>query len=289
MKKENKNKDINKEKANSKKIFIIILILVVIILISIGIILGQTVCNNKWKEANENYNIAYERVLSKNEELSKLISDSENLVYSDKKALDESLKPTLETVITESKADIKELPKKPLFTNKINEKVEELNNINYEKTINNLNEKYNSLNKSIKQYELVDKPTEAYIISCLKKVPGIVDMAAATEENDPNGKLNKQGGYTSQVYFSCEYVNQNEVYGDTIIDKGTDAGGSIEVYTTEEDAKKREDYLSGFDGGILSSGSHKVIGTVLIRTSNELTATKQKELETSIVNALTNE
>ena len=43
--------------------------------------------------------------------------------------------------------------------------------------------------------------------------------------------------------------------------------------------KSRESYLAGFDGSILSSGSHKVVGTVLIRTSDDLNATKQKNLE----------
>ena len=51
--------------------------------------------------------------------------------------------------------------------------------------------------------------------------------------------------------------------------------------------KKRNDYLAGFDGGIFASGSHKVIGTVLIRTSDHLTASQQEELETAIVEALT--
>ena len=81
-------------------------------------------------------------------------------------------------------------------------------------------------------------------------------------------------------------IKQSEVYGNDIIEKGTKEGGAIEVYANEEDAKKREDYLAGFDGGILSSGSHKVVGTVLIRTSDDLTATQQKNLEEKIVKAL---
>ena len=37
------------------------------------------------------------------------------------------------------------------------------------------------------------------------------------------------------------------------------------------------DYLAAFDGGIFASGSHTVVGTVLVRTSNELTASQQKK------------
>jgi uncharacterized protein YdcH (DUF465 family) len=280
----------SKEKISSnKKKHVVLLIIGVILLIFILTILGLTVFNNNWKEANNNYKIAYETVSKMNDELSMLINDSENLANSQQKALDETLKPTLETTISEAKAAKKELPSKPLLTKEINAKIEELNSIDYEEEYNNLKEKYDALDKSIKQYELVDNPTEEYVIDSLKKISSIVDISAVTEENDPNGKLNKQGGYTAQVYFTSKYVDQSDVLGSTVIEKGTDAGGSIEVYTTEEDAQNRESYLSAFDGGLLSSGSHKVIGTVLIRTSDKLTATKQKELETNIIETLTGE
>ena len=136
--------------------------------------------------------------------------------------------------------------------------------------------------------KLLTTPTEKYIIDGLKKVPGIIEIQAATEDNDPNGQMNKPKGYTAHVYFSYELVNQEEVYGDDLIDKGTDAGGSIEVYTTKEDAERRNDYLASFDGGTLASGSHKVIGTVVIRTSDELTASQQRLLESNIIASLTN-
>ena len=132
-------------------------------------------------------------------------------------------------------------------------------------------------------------PTEAFIISCLQKVPGITEIAAATEDNDPNGQMNKPRGYTAHVYFAYELVDQNELHGDDVIAKGTDAGGSIEVYTTEADANARNDYLASFDGSVLSSGSHTVIGSVVVRTSDELTATQQKLLETNILAALKGE
>ena len=72
-----------------------------------------------------------------------------------------------------------------------------------------------------------------------------------------------------------------------IIEAGTDGGGSVEVYKTAEEAKKREEYLAGFDGTITASGSHEVVGTCIVRTSDSLTATQQKELEAAIIEALT--
>ena len=54
-----------------------------------------------------------------------------------------------------------------------------------------------------------------------------------------------------------------------------------------EDAEKRRDYLATYDGTIYANGTHTVIGTVLVRTSNKLTATQQKELEQKVIDALT--
>lgn len=132
-------------------------------------------------------------------------------------------------------------------------------------------------------------PTEHYVIQCLQKVPGVIEIMAATEDNDPNGQLNKPKGYTAHVYFSYVLVNQDDIIGDDLIEKGTDAGGSIEVYSTKEDAIRRNAYLSELDGGIFTSGSHIVVGTVVVRTSHELTATRQELLENNIIAALCGE
>ena len=133
----------------------------------------------------------------------------------------------------------------------------------------------------------VTNPSEAFVIERLQGIEGIGDISAVTEDNDPNGQLGKAGGYTATVYFTSPLVNQGDVIGSTVIEKGCDGGGAIEVYATVEDANKRNDYLGAFDGGIFSSGSHNVVGTVLVRTSDKLTASQQKELEAAIIEALT--
>lgn len=64
-------------------------------------------------------------------------------------------------------------------------------------------------------------------------------------------------------------------------------GAVIEAFHTVKDAEARDTYLSGFDGaGMLSPGSHRVVGTLVIRTSDELSASDQKKLENRIVDAL---
>ena len=225
----------------------------------------------------------------KNANLDKAISEADALVKKGEKALDDTLFTKLETSISSAKAAKQTIPDMPSTEKEILSTVSKIDSIDYTKVLEELSSSQKALEKSIKQYALVNAPTEAYVIKCLETVEHIDGISAVTEDNDPNGNLNKAGGYTATVYFADDRVPADKVEfkGKTIIEKGTDGGGAIEVYVNEEDVKKRNDYLAGFDGGILASGSHKVIGTVLVRTSDYLTASQQKELEAAIVDALT--
>jgi hypothetical protein len=243
-------------------------------------------CNNMM-DVIEQYNVARTAAEKKNVELDNAISAAEALILEGEPALDETLIPVLETVVSEAKAAKQSITEMPETENEIISVNDALNGIDYSDILSNLSEKQAALERSIKQYALVNAPTEAYIIECLKKVPNVIDISAVTEDNDPNGHLNKAGGYTAQVYFSSDLINQDEIGGITVIDKGTDCGGSIEVYSTVKDANSRNDYLASFDGGIFASGSHIVVGTVLVRTSDKLTASQQKEIEANIIAILT--
>ena len=123
--------------------------------------------------------------------------------------------------------------------------------------------------------------------SRLKEIVTITDVQSATENNDPNQDLNKQGSYTAAVYFADNEVT-NPVAGADLVAKGTDAGGCVEVYKTLEDAKKRNDYLSAFDGlpTVINPGSHYVYGTVVIRVAASLTASQQNALTQKIYEKL---
>ena len=225
----------------------------------------------------------------KNKSLNDAVKKAEELIAKKEKPLDEALVQTLETAISDTKSVKIDVPARAKTAKKIMDLVNTMNMVDYTKVLENLAKCQANLEKSIKQYALVNHPKEQYVIKCLKRIKAINGISAATENNDPNGHLGKPGGYTSQVYFSCKWVNQNDFLSEekTIVDKGTDCGGSIEVYETEEAANKRENYLSGYDGGIFSSGSHKVIGTVLVRTSDKLSASKQKKLEKAVIRELT--
>lgn len=241
-------------------------------------------------DAQQKYNDIKVIVDKKNNELSETISKGEELLNKKEKALDEQLIPELEAAISKLKEEKFDVPSIDGISDSISilEIVQTLEVVDYSDVIKNFSEKYDALDKSIKQYALVNAPKEGYVIKCLEEVEHIVGIGAATEDNDPNGKMNKAGGYTAQVYFADDRLSTlGSDQGSSIIEKGTDGGGSIEVYTTEEDAIKRNDYLASFDGTIFSGGSHIVIGTVVVRISDDLTATKQKEMERSIIDKLT--
>ena len=236
--------------------------------------------------AIDNFSTAKSTVDSENTKIDTEISKAETLIAGEGLALDETLRPALETAVSETKAKKVTTPEMPDTVDEINAETDKLIAVDYTDTLMKLNEAYAALDTSIQQYALVNNPSEGYVIECLGTVEQIVDISAVTEDNDPNGNLNKAGCYTAQIYFSSDLVNQGDIEGNTIIDKGTDCGGSIEVYSTPEDAQNREVYLSAFDGGIFASGSHTVVGTVLVRTSDKLKASEQKEMESNIISAL---
>jgi len=238
--------------------------------------------------ATKEFNAVVKLVEQKNSELEKAIVKSEELIAKKQPLLDETLVSKLENSISDTKAVKITDFKKPKTVEEIISRSAELNKVDYSTAIQKLSENHTALEINAKRYQLVNHPTEAYVIQCLKTIPEITGISAVTEDNDPNGNLNKPGGYTSTVYFSHEKLKLDKfIYGDTLIEQGTDAGGAIEVYTCVEDAVKRRDYLAVFDGSITASGTHTVIGTVLVRTSNELTASQQKEFEAKLITALT--
>lgn len=140
---------------------------------------------------------------------------------------------------------------------------------------------------SVKQMAQVTDPSEQFVIRRISDVSTVTGVQAATEDNDPNGNLHKQGGYTAAVFFSSDTVDRSQLLNDgDIVTVGTDGGGSVEVYESADAAKTRDEYLAAFDGSILSSGAHRVVGTCVVRTSHLLTASQQKTLEQDIVDSL---
>ncbi|MBO0477921.1 EbhA [Vagococcus sp. DIV0080] len=228
-------------------------------------------------------------VKKENSVLDKEIAKGQKVLDSGDKPLNENTFTDLQVAISTANEAKRNIPSPPKKTDQVKVETTKLAaTLDYSNETKDLQTAISEADKSIKQLKQVTAPTQDFVILRLKNVDMIQDIMPVTEENDPNGNLNKAGGYTSSIYFSSNLIDQSSVYGKDLIEKGTEAGGCIEVYKTVEEANKRNDYLAGFDGGgILSSGSHTVIGTIVVRTSDKLTATQQKELESKIIESLT--
>lgn len=259
--------------------------LCVALLASVALLAGCE--SDEVKSAKENLNTEIERVESQMADLQPEIETAEALAQTEDAPLDETVIPSLESAISQAKTIEFTAPDTPSGLDEINAEIDNLKPIDYTADIQTLKDAEQVVNDSIAQMKQVTNPSEAFVIERLQGIEGIGDISAVTEDNDPNGQLGKSGGYTATVYFTSPLVDQSDVIGSTVIEKGTEGGGAIEVYANVDDANKRKDYLSAFDGGILSSGSHEVVGTVLVRTSDKLTASQQKELEAAIIEALT--
>lgn len=243
--------------------------------------------SDEMKTAKENLNTEIERIEGQISTLQEEISTAEALAATDEVPLDETVIPSLESAISQAKTIEFTAPSTPSGVEEVNAEVESLKAVDHEADIQALKDAELAVTNSIEQMKLVTNPSEAFVIERLQGIEGVGDISAVTEENDPNGQLGKAGGYTATVYFTSPLVDQSDVIGTSVIEKGTDGGGAIEVYANADDANKRNDYLAAFDGGILSSGSHNVVGTVVVRTSDKLTASQQKQLEEAIIESLT--
>ena len=265
-----------------------ILLLTSLLLIGIGGYYWYSQIKVPYDNAVMDFNKEKEVVEKKNNELNKEIENAQKSLDSNKQPLNEQTLTDLQIAISEAKETTRKTPDTPKKIEEVEKETMKLKQpLDYANEIKNLKDKTEAVENSFKQLAQITNPTEDSIILKLQQLADIGEIASVTEENDPNGNLNKAGGYTATVYFSHKNVNKEDIFGSDLIDKGTDAGGSIEVYPTEEDAYRRNDYLSGFDGSALSSGSHTVIGTLVVRTSDKLTATQQKELEKDLIKVLT--
>lgn len=67
---------------------------------------------------------------------------------------------------------------------------------------------------------------------------------------------------------------------------GTAGGGAVEIYSSREEAEKRAEYISFFDGSVMDAGSCTIEGTCLIRTSKYLDEEGQEKLTRAVREAL---
>lgn len=278
----------NERKRHMKKKKTLLGLIAAIAIIVIGICVWYFQVKKPHDLAETKFNAAVKEVEVKNTELTSAMNDAQKILDKKEAVYDNTTKEAFITALSDAKAAQRKIPDLPKKTADINAETKKLSEpLDYSSVINDISEKQTAYQNSVLQMKQITNPNEDFVIQRLKGIPNISGYQAVTEDHDPNGNLNKQGGYTSTVYFSTPLIDQSSVYGNDIVDKGTECGGAIEVYASEEDAEKRDSYLASFDGaGMLNSGSHKVLGTIVIRTSTKLTATQQNEFTNNITNKL---
>ena len=248
-----------------------------LVLLSALLLLLLTGCDSEeTKAAKEGFSNEVERVQASYDALTAEIATAEELVVTEERPLDETLKPALEDTISDAKTVEFKSPSMPSGIDNIHAATEELKNTSFDDKTQALKDAETALSNSIEQRKLVTAPSEAFVIERLRGIDGVGEIAALTEETDNNGLLGKAGTYYAKIDFASPWIKDPySIYsGRSVAENSTDGGGSVEVFETEELAQKRNDYLGAFDGGILASGSHKVLGTLVVRTSDELTASQ---------------
>mgnify|MGYP000208233386 FL=1 len=176
------------------------------------------------REALASYENAVSMVNSKNKKLDDSLAKLTELIDSKDETLDPQTKKDASEVAKSAKRERRAVGKQPKKTDELNQKASELSKpLDYTATIAKIDEAATNVENGIKQLKQVTEPSQDFVMARLKEVPGILNMAPVTEDNDPNGNLNKAGGYTSTVYFESQNVDQSTVYGNDLIDKGTDA------------------------------------------------------------------
>lgn len=194
-----------------------------------------------------------------------------------------------ELVKTTSIDFIKDLPSKAESVDM--KRFEAMNNdFSQEQFIKELDDIYSKMDKLSSSYIVVKQitaPEQQWVIDRIKGVKNVTGQEAVSKNNDPNKLLGKEGGYSSCIYFTVKNIDASKIVGSSIVAKGTDAGGAIEVYPDIKSAKTRCEYLSGFDNTLLYSGSYVLVGTMVVRTSYKLSDKEQVDLTNDIIEAFT--
>ncbi len=284
------NGELNEQTPKGKNIKkIVIIVVITIAIIAAGIMAWLELYKKPHDAAVVVYNEAVGIIEGKNQELESEIKQAKDVLDSGEEPYDPQTLEDSTVAIAKAQNDEIDLPEEmPKKTQEILDAAASLDvNVDYSSDIKMLKDVTAALEKSIQQLKQVTCPKELFVIERLGNIEEVTGIEAVTEDNDPNGRLNKPGGYTACVYFTSSNVNPARVFGKGIVGKGNAGGGTVEVYASVKDAETRNNYLGAFDGmGILSSGTHYVVGTCVIRTSDALTATQQKNLEAAVIEAL---
>ena len=112
-------------------------------------------------------------------------------------------------------------------------------------------------------------------------VDTIIGIEIGTEENDPNNLLGKANQYIELGWFKDSRAIPEWL---DPVEFETRTGGTLEKFANASDARKRHEYLQSFTGFLQNYS--ELHGVYVVRLSDELTASQQKELFEQIKNIL---
>lgn len=205
------------EPKSRKKTWIVVGLLAVVVLAVTGGMYWYTQVSvpheaaiAEFDEAAASYDAAVPGLEVKNDALTTKITELENLTNSGRQPLDPDLLQSSGALIGEAQASVVDVPAMPIraeearssSTEEIREYTAQLREITSQITsveppdamVAQLAAATIELENSMRQMEQVTNPSEQFVIARLTGLPTITGVQAATEENDPNGQLNKQGG-----------------------------------------------------------------------------------------------
>lgn len=238
------------------------------------------------RTAIRGFDDAAEQLEQKNAELNMLIIESEELLESGRMVPDADLIADMTQGVEAARAAWISVPPMPDTAQALDEAAKAMSEVDYADIADRLRA---LVQRSRKEYLLVTAPKEEYIVSCLREVPGVLSVVPANENTAGWSDFNKDGGvFYSCVFFVHEDVDTSEQKTVPVIDRFVDSGGQVEAYSSPEAARGKFELLESFRGTPNATGYNTLLGSVIVRVSDELPESRQKSLTQSIIDALTN-
>lgn len=115
----------------------------------------------------------------------------------------------------------------------------------------------------------------------------VSEASAGTNESAAPGTyaVTDQTAAAAETAAVAEPGNQKDKTIDVVM-IGTAGGGAVEIFATREEAEKRAEYISFFDGSVMDAGACRVEGTCVIRASRHLQEQEQQKLIGEVRQAL---
>lgn len=274
-------------------------------------------CIPEYTKAYTDYSDTKKAIIDENEKLNGAINNLQDLVSSDEKPYDPETIVSANAAINEGKIALGKCPDFDSYVVKSPEEFSVFQAISLKKAVDivseygkqlsdslekeiqpaysaanqEIEEANDNLSRSIKQLQQVTCPKEAFILERMTNIRddvGMVDLIALTEDTDTENHIGKSGWYYSKVIFQQKDVDHYGLANGllTLAEVGNPAGGCVEAFNSVEDAEARNDYLTSIEGTVRSPGAHVVVGTLVVRVTEDIKTSVQQEILNMMVEEL---